>query len=130
MAYYFADAINGNKLIIDGDGKMKNYPSFWDIGWNTPLEVIFTGNLPNIGNSAFSSLSFTSIEIPDSVTSIGEGAFMNCTSLASIEIPDGVTSLLEKPSSQVVYVVEEQQDAALDFVQINPVQQQGKGRMK
>lgn len=27
MAYYFADAINGNKLIIDGDGKMKNYPS-------------------------------------------------------------------------------------------------------
>ena len=52
---------------------------------------------------------------------------MNCTSLASIEIPDGVTSLPEKPSSQVVYVVEEQQYAALDFVQINPVQQQELG---
>ena len=37
--------------------------------------------------------SLTSIEIPDSVTSIGGGAFEYCRSLTSIEIPDSVTSI-------------------------------------
>ena len=33
------------------------------------------------------------IVIPDSVTSIGDGAFVGCTSLKSLVIPDGVTSI-------------------------------------
>ena len=34
-----------------------------------------------------------SINIPDSVTTIGEWAFYNCTSLVSITIPDSVTTI-------------------------------------
>ncbi|MBQ1836690.1 MAG: leucine-rich repeat domain-containing protein, partial [Paludibacteraceae bacterium] len=35
----------------------------------------------------------TSIEIPNSVTSIGKGAFKGCEALTSIEIPNSVTSI-------------------------------------
>ncbi len=42
---------------------------------------------------SFSCTSLESITIPDSVTSIGEGAFSSCTSLESITIPDSVTHI-------------------------------------
>ena len=41
----------------------------------------------------FSNSILTSITIPNSVTSIGAGAFGFCTSLRSVTIPDGVTNL-------------------------------------
>lgn len=39
-----------------------------------------------IGNEAFSSTAITSISIPDSVTTLGDGAFSNCASLISVTI--------------------------------------------
>jgi hypothetical protein len=48
----------------------------------------------SIGDFAFLvCTSLTSITIPDSVTSIGDYAFSECSSLTSITIPDSVTSL-------------------------------------
>ena len=45
-------------------------------------------------NGAFDGcIGLTSINIPDSVTSIGNYAFSGCTGLASIAIPDGVTDI-------------------------------------
>ena len=38
-------------------------------------------------------ISLSSIELPDSLTSIGEGAFVNCRSLSSIKLPDSLTSI-------------------------------------
>ncbi|MCR4644825.1 MAG: leucine-rich repeat protein [Oscillospiraceae bacterium] len=46
-----------------------------------------------IGECAFQCASLASVTIPDSVTSIGAGAFMACFSLTDIVIPSSVTSI-------------------------------------
>ena len=46
-----------------------------------------------IGNWAFCSCKLTSINIPNSVTTIGEHAFSGCDSLTSINIPNSVTMI-------------------------------------
>ena len=55
-------------------------------------------HIPNsvrsIGKGAFFGCGFTSIHIPESVTSIGMNAFMGCK-FTSIHIPDSVTSIGE-----------------------------------
>ena len=55
-------------------------------------EIIITGG-SNIPNEAFKGCNLISIEIPNSVTSIGEGAFKGCESLTTIVIPNSVTSI-------------------------------------
>ena len=51
-------------------------------------------NVTSIGDWAFEDCSsLTSINIPEGVTSIGDWAFSGCRSLTSINIPEGVTSI-------------------------------------
>ena len=51
-------------------------------------------SVTTIGEGAFSNCnSLTSINIPNSVTTIGESAFWGCTSLTSINIPNNVTTI-------------------------------------
>ncbi len=52
-------------------------------------------SVTSIGNSwhLLSATGLTSVDIPDSVTSIGNGAFSGCDDLTSVTIPDSVTSI-------------------------------------
>ena len=51
-------------------------------------------SVTTIGESAFEGCTgLTSIDIPESVTSIGGSAFGNCTGLTSIDIPKSVTTI-------------------------------------
>ena len=64
---------------------------------NIPQTVSYSGKqyaVTSIGDWAFSDCtSLTYINIPKSVTQIGAGAFSDCTSLISINIPNGIVSI-------------------------------------
>ncbi|MBQ2993058.1 MAG: leucine-rich repeat domain-containing protein [Alistipes sp.] len=56
--------------------------------------ITFDGDVTTIGNWAFYDCSsLTSVTIPDSVTTIGYGAFYDCTALTSVTIGNSVTTI-------------------------------------
>ena len=55
--------------------------------------TVIPNNVTKIGESAFASLAFTEIILPDGVTEIGRWAFWGCASLTNITIPDTVKSI-------------------------------------
>ena len=60
----------------------------------TDTSYVIPQGIRSIGDYAFlNCTSLTSITIPDSVTSIGDFAFFDCTSLTSVTIPGSVTSI-------------------------------------
>ena len=60
----------------------------------TKKTVTIPNSVTSIGNYAFYNCSeLTSVTIPNSVTSIGNYAFRNCSGLTSVTIPNSVTSI-------------------------------------
>ena len=58
------------------------------------VNYIIPNSVTSIGDGAFSwCKSLQSVTIPNSVTSIGDGAFSSCKSLQSITIPNSVTKI-------------------------------------
>ena len=80
-------------LIVDGNAVVTGYTKEITNTINIPSTITFNGNIysvTSIGKGAFSYCKSTSINIPDSVTSIGTFAFYGCKSLTSIVIPNSV----------------------------------------
>ncbi len=86
-------AFRGCKRLADPEGFVVFKGILYDYcGRST--EITVPDSVTSIGYGAFSGCSsLTSITIPDSVTSIEYWAFEKCRSLTSIAIPDGVTSI-------------------------------------
>ena len=88
------DASNPNYTSVDGVLFDKNKATLIQAPGALAGAYTIPDSVTSIGQSAFYNCSsLTSITIPDGVTSIGVGAFSGCSSLTSITIPDSVTSI-------------------------------------
>ena len=99
IAYYADKVINAPDGFIDADFVwFENETGMTLAGYlgnvtELALPAEYNGkSVTSIGYGAFSDCTgLKSIKIPNSVTSIGEFAFRDCTGLSSIEIPNSVT---------------------------------------
>lgn len=88
-------------LTISGSGAMYDYKeSPWEysdygFGCYYVNKVIFQGSITHIGNYALNQTRISSVEMCDSIVSIGDYAFANCDRLTTITISSSVESVGE-----------------------------------
>lgn len=100
--YAFARCSGLTSIHVDAENATYNSPNNCNAIIETSTTILIAGcnktTIPDcvtsIGNGAFEECSdLTSITIPNNVTSIGEYAFKNCSGLTSIRIPNKVTTI-------------------------------------
>ena len=85
-------------LTISGNGKMNDYLYHNRAPWgeNNIKQIIIADGITTIGGGAFRDCSaLTSVTIPNSVTEIGHSAFQGCRALTSVTIPNSVMTIGE-----------------------------------
>ncbi|MBE6734038.1 MAG: hypothetical protein E7563_01680 [Ruminococcaceae bacterium] len=100
--YAFSSCTDHTSITVDEDNSVYDSRNDCNAIIETDTNTIIAGfantvipsSVTSIGEWAFlDCTSLTSITIPSSVTSIGKYAFLDCTSLTSITIPSSVTSI-------------------------------------
>ena len=82
------------KVVIPGNKSAFGANIVSNVYENGKGVITFDGDVTTIGDYAFYDCStLKSITIPDSVISIGDYSFQDCSSLLSVTIPDSVTSI-------------------------------------
>lgn len=86
-------------LTVSGTGAMHNsnswtYNDWWEHRSYVKTIVVSQG-VTHIGNYAFVGIPFEKITLPASLTSIGEGAFKNCSNFKTISIPSSVVKIAD-----------------------------------
>lgn len=72
-------------------------------------EFKFPAVLKEIGAAAFNGAKFTSVNLPNSITTLGNGVFENCKNLTYLRLPEGYTGTIPhdfvKSTGEMILVV-------------------------
>ncbi len=86
---------NDGFLVFSGSGAMYNWSNKEEVPWypyRSRITNISLTNVSGVGSYAFSGLErITSISIPNTVNSVGEGAFLDCIALETVNFANGCT---------------------------------------
>lgn len=90
--------IRGSDFYIDENGETRNITGIADGALKGNQTVIYYGVNHNdvftyIGKEAFADSKLEQIDLFDSVTTIGESAFRNCSGLKEVVLPESVTEI-------------------------------------
>lgn len=85
-------------LTISGSGDIPSDSTYEYFPWadyaSSIKSIIINSGITSIGYYAFSRTAVISVTIADTVTTIGENSFANCTSLTTVNLPESMTSIL------------------------------------
>ena len=94
-------------LTISGEGEMTDYSYLNRSPWydsQNIKRIIIDDSVTTIGNDAFNECSaLTSVNIPNSVRAIGNDAFSHCRHLTSVTIPNSVTTIGDGAFEYCIY---------------------------
>ena len=99
--WYMTSASGGGyDLIIDGTGAMADYDnnggnitSPWANYLDALSSVTVEDGVTKIGSYAFMGGAFTTMQLTDDVTQIGDCAFQDCTGLTELDLPEGLEEI-------------------------------------